>query len=107
MSAVWLGVGVLLGYGLAVWANERAFRLAARYHTTGTVPIPTAEEREPRITGSPEANAQREIDKDAIRRGADQIQDAYANQGLTISRKDAEAQAMELINSANPLGGAH
>ena len=99
--------GVAVGAFVAVWSFRHSFDLAARYMRTGKLDAPVpVEDRAGKTNPSPEASAMRAITEDSVKRGAEQILEVAKGMGQTITRKEAEAQAREMLESLNPLGGA-
>ncbi len=95
--------GVIVGVVLALHIYERAQRFAR----TGSSRPPVHVEPGHKITSpSPEASANRRISEDAIENGASQIMAAMKDAGQPIDPQRARQQARELLQQADPLGGA-
>lgn len=98
--------GVAIGAFVAVWTFRHSFDLAARYLRTGKTDAPVpVEERVGKTNPSPEASAMRQITEDSVQRGTEMIMAAAKEQGIPLTRKEAEAQARDMLASVHPLGG--
>lgn len=106
-AALCMAIGFVLGVLTCVLVYERVFKLAARYQRTGQ-PIADDPKREgtavPAIPVNPEAAAYRNIQADAIERGADELQAMAKEHGHRLSREDARKQAEDLLRQT-PLNG--
>ncbi len=100
-------VGFLGGMVGMALSYEHSFRLATNIQRTGRVDPKPPPDRQPVVSASPEASANLRVTEDAIRIGADAIQEAAQAEGMRISRKEAEHQARAMLGNADPLGGAH
>lgn len=99
-------LGLLVGYALHVHAADREFARAARFHATGRTEQPRGQVVE-RVTASPEAQALRHISEDAVKNGTEMLLEVAAQEGVILSRADAERQARAMIAEANPMGGVN
>jgi len=102
-----LVLGAIAGGLVSRWLMWDGFTLAARYTRTGRLEAPVQLEPGSKLTSpSPEASANRRISEDAVNHGAEQLMSAALEQGVPMDRRRAREQARELLQQADPLGGA-
>lgn len=106
-EATWLLIGIVFGVLMAVTAYERTFALAARYQRTGKPEAPPKVGTGKAVQSTPEGSALRHISADAVQRGADSLMENAKEAGFPLSRKDALAQAEQMLSQTDLLGGAH
>ena len=99
-----LGLGV--GWRLAQSAHDHALAVLARLQRTGNPEAPAAPDVSSELRApNAEAAANARVMKDAIEKGADQLQAEAKAHGMPMSRKQARDDAAAMLNQP-PLGGA-
>lgn len=99
-SALWFVLGFLLAEILTIVRKELDYR-AAR---TGSVLHPPVS-RQSGVPHNPEEAAMRAVSKDSIRRGAEMQLEIAKAEGFSMTRKEAERLAEQMLTTADPLGG--
>lgn len=86
---------------------ERALSRGARLVRTGSAEPLVAKDQPARGSSvNTEATALRQISQQSVEVGADRLQAAAKEQGVSLTRKEALHEAALMLGGSDPLGGA-